>query len=200
VEAAGRVQELARPAVLVVDDERGPRESLRLILQPHFAVYCAEAGEEALSLFRRHWIDVVTLDLKMPGMSGVRVMSRMKELDPDVEVVIVTGYGSLDSALEVLRLRAFDYVSKPFTPSAILDVARRATESRRAHARARAAANAVRPLGEIVRDVGRWQDQVQGRLADVDRRAVDDILRRLQALRRDLELGVTEMRQSKRAR
>jgi len=103
-----------RPRVLVVDDEMGVRESLRAILQPEYEVLTASTGEQALDLIRREPVDVMTLDLKMPGLGGINVLEAAKQVDPDVEVLIITGYGSLDTAVQGLRLRAFDYLAKPF--------------------------------------------------------------------------------------
>jgi signal transduction histidine kinase len=98
----------------VVDDEPGVRESLRVILYGDHEVVTAASGEEALAIIERESIDVVTLDLNMPGLGGVPVLQRAKEVDPEIEVLIITGNGSLDTAVEGLRLRAFDYIAKPF--------------------------------------------------------------------------------------
>jgi signal transduction histidine kinase len=103
-----------RPRVLIVDDEMGVRESLRAILQSECEVLTASTGEQALDLIRRDPVEVMTLDLKMPGLGGIGVLERAKQLDPDLEVLIITGYGSLDTAVQGLRLRAYDYISKPF--------------------------------------------------------------------------------------
>ena len=107
-------QAASRARVLVVDDEPGVRESLRVILQGDYEVVTASSGEEALAIVAREPVDIMTLDLKMPGLSGVRVLQRVKQVDPDIEVLIITGNGSLDSAVEGIRLRAFDYLTKPF--------------------------------------------------------------------------------------
>jgi DNA-binding response OmpR family regulator/two-component sensor histidine kinase len=103
-----------RARVLVVDDERGVRESLRVILHGEFDVVTAASGEEALAVVAREPIDIMTLDLKMPGLGGVPVLQRVRQADPDIEVLIITGNGSLDTAVEGLRLRALDYLTKPF--------------------------------------------------------------------------------------
>lgn len=123
--------------LLIVDDERGPMESLRMIFKPFYNVYTASGGPEALDLLAEQPIDVVTLDLKMPGMSGIEVMERIKSRDPDIEVVIVTGYSSLETAIRGLRFRAFDYISKPFDVSEISDIVKRAVAQRRATQRLR---------------------------------------------------------------
>jgi signal transduction histidine kinase len=126
-----------RATLLIVDDERGPAESLRMIFKPSYNVFTASSGPQALDIVRSTPIDVVTLDLRMPVMSGVEVMERIKAFDPDVEVIIVTGYSSLDSAIRGLRQGVFDYVSKPFDVPQISDLVRRAVARRRANQRAR---------------------------------------------------------------
>ncbi|MBI2998452.1 MAG: hybrid sensor histidine kinase/response regulator [Deltaproteobacteria bacterium] len=118
--------------ILVVDDEPGPRESLKMILKPHYNVYAVEKGEDATEILRQVPIDVVTVDLKMPGLHGTKVLEKVKQHDPDIEAIIITGYGSMDSAIDGLRLGAFDYVSKPFDVAQILALIRRALERRKA--------------------------------------------------------------------
>jgi signal transduction histidine kinase len=103
-----------RARVLIVDDEMGVRESLRAILQPECDVLTATSGDEALQIVANDAVDIMTLDLKMPGLGGIDVLERAKQIDPDLEVLIITGYGSLDTAVQGLRFRAFDYLAKPF--------------------------------------------------------------------------------------
>ena len=173
-----------RPCVLVVDDERGPRESLRLILGYHFRVMTAENGEQALETLRRDPVDVVTLDLKMPGLSGPESLARMRELDPDIEAVIVTGYGSFESAVEVLRLRAFDYITKPFDAEAILEVVRKAVRRRRlARAQAQGAESLRMPLEALVEDANLLEEAASSRLSYPDRAALGRIREHLAWLR-----------------
>lgn len=126
-----------RASLLIVDDERGPAESLRMIFKPSYNVFTASGGPQALEILRSTPIDVVTLDLRMPVMSGVEVMEHIKALDPDVEVIVVTGYSSLDSAIRGLRHGVFDYISKPFDVPQISDLVRRAVARRRANLRSR---------------------------------------------------------------
>jgi FixJ family two-component response regulator len=116
--------------VLIVDDEAGVRESLRFLLDPHFRVQAVPSGEAALGVLLRETVDVVLLDLTMPGMGGVETLSRIREVDESVEVVIITGYGSYQSAVDALRLRAFDYITKPLDAARVLATVRRADESR----------------------------------------------------------------------
>jgi len=121
-----------RANILIIDDEIGPRESLKLILKPHYNVYTAERGTQAVELLDQVPIDLVTVDLKMPGLSGIKILEKMKQRDRDVEAIIITGYGSMDTAIEGLRLGAFDYISKPFDVDQVLDLVRRALERRSA--------------------------------------------------------------------
>ena len=93
------MEQLQRANVLIVDDELGPRESLGMILKPSFNIFTSEDGNEALQIIKKTAIDVVTLDLKMPIMPGEEVLKRIKEYDPTIEVVIITGYGSFRSKL-----------------------------------------------------------------------------------------------------
>lgn len=173
-----------RPTVLIVDDERGPRESLRLILGYHFRVVSAESGEEAVAILGSEPVDVVTLDLKMPGLSGPETLARMRELDPAIEVVIVTGYGSFESAVEVLKLRAFDYITKPFDAEAILEVVRKAAECRRlVRSQALDMESLRAPIAHLVEDATLLEASAATRLSDGDRAALGRIRERLVWLR-----------------
>jgi two-component system nitrogen regulation response regulator NtrX len=116
--------------VLVIDDERGVRESLRFLLDAHFKVEVVASGEAALTLLQDRKFDVVVLDLAMPGMSGLETLVKIREVDREVEVVITTGYGSKQSAAEIARLRAFGLVTKPFDSARILSMVRGAANAR----------------------------------------------------------------------
>lgn len=120
----------SRPNVLIVDDELGPRESLGMILKPSFNIFSSEDGREALQIIKNTNIDVVTLDLKMPVMSGEEVLKLIKDYDPTIEVVIITGYGTLKSAVEAIKYNVFDYILKPFNVSDILSTVKRCLERR----------------------------------------------------------------------
>ncbi len=119
-----------RANVLIVDDELGPRESLGMILKPSFNIFSSEDGKEALQIIKSTNIDVVTLDLKMPVMSGEEVLKLIKDYDPTIEVVIITGFGTLKSAVEAIKYNVFDYILKPFNVSDILATVKRCLERR----------------------------------------------------------------------
>lgn len=127
----------SRASLLIVDDERGPTESLRMVFKSDFEVYTAPGGHEALEILHDKPIDIVTLDLRMPGMPGVEVMEKIKRHDPDIEIIVVTGYASLDSAVRGLRNQVFDYVTKPFDVPQISSLVHKALERRRESLRAR---------------------------------------------------------------
>jgi CheY-like chemotaxis protein/glycine cleavage system H lipoate-binding protein len=102
--------------ILCVDDEEVILDSFRKILAlDGYAVDTVETGQEALGLVQMHDYDFVFTDLKMPAMSGVDVAKSVKHMRPDIDVIIITGYASVDTAVECMRYGAMDYVEKPFT-------------------------------------------------------------------------------------
>lgn len=111
-----------RQSVLIVDDEAGPREALNMILKPFYGVYNAESGHQALDMLRKKHIDLVILDLKMPGLQGTDLLRQIKQEMSHVEVVILTGYGSLKTAMDAIRQGAADYLLKPFNVTEIISV------------------------------------------------------------------------------
>ena len=121
--------------ILVVDDEIGPRESLRAILKPEYTVLIATEGEQALKIVEETPLDVVLLDLRMPGISGISVLERIKAFNPDIEVILITGYASYETVLEALRLHAFDYISKPFNIPELREKVRLAVKRRHEYVR-----------------------------------------------------------------
>lgn len=110
----------AKHTILIVDDESGPRESLKMILKPFYEIEIAEDGPQALEIIQKKQIDLVTLDLKMPGMQGEEVLSRIKKDHPEIEVMIITGHGTLKTAIALIRKGASGYELKPFTIAEIV--------------------------------------------------------------------------------
>lgn len=108
--------------ILVVDDELPIRTTLSALLQRRgYEVTVAANGEEALDLIHQRPFDLLLLDLKMPGLSGMDVAHRARELHPDAAILILTGHGSLESALDGLRLGVFDYMLKTASPQEVLE-------------------------------------------------------------------------------
>jgi DNA-binding response OmpR family regulator len=117
--------------VLVVDDEATMRRSLADILRLEgYHVQMAESGEEAIQRLKNETYDLILLDLKMPGMSGVEVLRFAAGISPETQVILLTAHGSLESAIEALRLGAQDYILKPSSPEMILASVAKALKSR----------------------------------------------------------------------
>jgi DNA-binding NtrC family response regulator len=117
-----------RPVVLVVDDDPGLREAFRLILDDDHEVLEAPDGPRALDVLRSAHVDLVLLDLRLPGMDGIEVLEKIKALDENIEVILVTAVQTVRSAVAAMKLGAFDYVTKPFEEEEILPLVRRAVE------------------------------------------------------------------------
>lgn len=114
--------------ILIIDDELGPRESLRMVLGSDYNCHLAENGEDGLKLLNKHPIDLTILDIKMPGLNGIETLERIKAKNPAVEVILLTGYGTLETARQAIRLESFDYLIKPFDVKEIRTVVKRGLE------------------------------------------------------------------------
>jgi CheY-like chemotaxis protein len=136
----------ARARILAVDDEPVVLDSFRKILVlAGFSVDTVERGPEALTLLRAHPYDFLFTDLKMPEMDGVEVVKAAAHLRPDLDVVVITGYGTIESAVETLQFGAVDYVQKPFTEEELVALAERLLIKRKARLEAQ-----TRPTVRIV--------------------------------------------------
>jgi CheY-like chemotaxis protein len=112
----------ARASILAVDDEPVVLDSLRKILvMEGYSVDTVESGPEALTLVRQHDYDFVFTDLKMPGMDGVEVVKAVHHLRPDTDIAVITGYATIESAIETMQHGAVAYVQKPFTPDELAE-------------------------------------------------------------------------------
>jgi two-component system, NtrC family, response regulator AtoC len=121
-----------RPHILVIDDDASLREALTVVLEEEFAVHTAATGEEGLALLQRLRIPVIILDLHLPGMPGLEVLTHLKALDPQIEVLILTATREAAMMDRAMRAGASDYLTKPF------DIERLLTRVRTAFARYRA--------------------------------------------------------------
>jgi DNA-binding NtrC family response regulator len=119
-------------AVLVVDDEFSVRDSLsRWLRKDGFDATPAESGEAALALAKTKRFDAAVVDIKMPGMDGLDLQSALRGIDPDLAVIVITAYASVDSAVRALKDGAFDYITKPIDPGELSHLLQRAVEKRR---------------------------------------------------------------------
>ena len=116
-------------SVLVIDDEEVPRELLRELLEMSgYKVFTATSGDEGVRSFDQERQSLVITDVRMPGADGMEVLRRVREIDPLVPVVVVTGHGDLETAISALRQGAFDLLQKPINPELLLKVVRQAVE------------------------------------------------------------------------
>lgn len=127
-------------SILVVDDEPVARQSLTDILKLEgYTVTSAPNGQAAVEYIRVHPIDLLIVDLKMPGMDGLEVVQVVNQISPETEVILLTAFGSTETAIQALRLRIHDYLLKPATPAQIIatvkkGLARRMAKSKVANA------------------------------------------------------------------
>ncbi len=116
--------------VLIVDDEFGVRESLRMILKPYHEIYTAADGEAALKILKERKIDLINLDLNMPKLSGIETLREIRKIDGEVPVIIITGYGTQKDEKEALQNGVTDFISKPFNIKNVISVIDRILEER----------------------------------------------------------------------
>jgi two-component system sensor histidine kinase/response regulator len=122
----------SRDLVLIIDDEETIRDSCAQILaKSHYAVETAENGKAGLQKIRDLRPDAVIVDLKMPGMSGFDVLENLRVIDPQIMAIVITGYATVDSAVEAMKKGAYDFLPKPFTPEELRIILARALEHRR---------------------------------------------------------------------
>jgi two-component system response regulator PilR (NtrC family) len=123
---------MADARVLVVDDEKSMRDLLAITLEKqHFEVTVADGGQTAIATLRREPFDVVITDLRMPTADGLQVLRAAKETSPESVVIVITAVGSTETAVEAMKLGAYDYITKPFKLDEINHIIRRALERKR---------------------------------------------------------------------
>lgn len=128
---AAAAAESPKPTILIVEDEAGPREALKIILRPFYNLYSVDNSEVAMQVLREQKIDLVTLDLKLPGRQGTELLQEIKSEQEDVEVIIITGYGSLKTAMDGIRYGAAAYLLKPFNVTELIEVINQTLEKKR---------------------------------------------------------------------
>lgn len=119
-------------SILVVEDQKNMRESLVIAFKrAGYQVSSVDTGEKAVELQKNHFYDLVVVDMKMETMDGLDVLSNIKQIHPTTEVIVMTAFGTIDSAIQAMRKGAYDYVTKPFQLSDILSVIERVLEKKR---------------------------------------------------------------------
>ncbi len=152
--------------VLVVDDELGIREGRKRALVPQgFEVQVAENGPSGLRKLQEGVFDILLLDAMMPGMSGLEMLRHVRELYPDLICIIITGYATVELAVQAMREGAHDFIAKPFTPGLLLEVMNRELD----HQRLKREAQRVKNLEEEIQGLTRVKVEME-KLAEVESR------------------------------
>jgi putative nucleotidyltransferase with HDIG domain len=120
-----------KPTILVVDDEAGPRDALKIILRPFYEILSADNAKAALDVLASRSIDLITLDQKLPDRQGFDLLVDIKRCHADVEVIVITGYGSLKSAMEGIRHGAAGYLLKPFNVTELITLINQTLQKKR---------------------------------------------------------------------
>jgi len=182
---AGQLQPQAK--VLIVDDECGPRESLRLILTPSYDVVVAADGQEALQRFDDEHPDMVISDIRMPRMDGIQLLRNVKERSPELPFILLTGFGTLESAQEAVRMGAYDYISKPYDVDDIRRVVSSALDaSRKKHEREQALLNLRETNADLERSLQELDQKAS--IGDLSAEMIHDLNNPICALQGYVEL------------
>tara|TARA_R110001592_G_scaffold36304_3_gene122351 strand:+ start:666 stop:1805 length:1140 start_codon:yes stop_codon:yes gene_type:complete len=119
------------PKILIVDDENGPRQSLRMVLKEEFDVRLATGVDDALDQLAQEQVDLIVTDIRMPHKTGMDLLREVRGLYPDIEIIILTGYGELDTAMTAIEYGAFAYLEKPFDHDKMMEKVHACMDKRR---------------------------------------------------------------------
>ncbi|MBW2027935.1 MAG: sigma-54-dependent Fis family transcriptional regulator [Deltaproteobacteria bacterium] len=117
-----------KPTILVVDDEPGVRQSFNIVLKDKYKVFLAGTGEEAIDLLSRKSIGLALLDIRLPDLDGIELLGKLKEIDPNCEIIMVTAVKEIKTAVKAIKLGAYEYILKPFSVEEVLNTIKRALE------------------------------------------------------------------------
>jgi len=155
--------------ILIIDDEEAIRDSSRLVLEKAgFSVKTAKDGNDGLKFFRTKFFHIIFLDLKLPGRNGMELLSLFKEENPATPVIIITGYASIDSAIEAMKRGAFHYLSKPFNPDELRIITNKALENREHYFEKLSLRQELEQTGKFEMEVG--QSQAMQEVMDIVKR------------------------------
>jgi len=163
-----------RGTLLVVDDEDGPRQSLRVIFKDEYNMLMAEDGPTAIELAKQHPIDVAVLDIRMAGMSGIEVLERLKYVNPNIEAIMMTAFETTDTIRQALRLRACDYINKPFDLATIRAAVGQAMQRRKLEGEIHSSAEKVQELLNELQDQ-KVEEQIAKTRGDIYASIIHDI-------------------------
>ena len=139
-------------SVLVVDDEVGPRESLRMILHPLYEVHAVATGGEALAQLQNQQFDLVTLDMRMPGLSGMDVLREIRKMKNDVDVVIISGYMTSKKTEEAKTYGAAEVIAKPYNVTEVMACVGKLVEQKKYQRKVKSLLETAESLGVLDND------------------------------------------------
>ena len=120
------------PVILIIDDEEIVRDSCTLVLSKcNYRIYAAPDGNAGLKMVEEHKPDLVFVDLKMPGISGMEVLERLQKIDTTIVAIVITGYATIDTAVEAMKRGAYDFLPKPFSTDELRLITKRGVDKRR---------------------------------------------------------------------
>jgi two-component system, sensor histidine kinase and response regulator len=163
-----------RGTLLIVDDEDGPRQSLRVIFKDEYDLLMADDGPSAIELAQKNEIDVAVLDIRMAGMSGIEVLERLKYVNPNIEAIMMTAFETTDTIRQALRLRACDYINKPFDIATIRGAVGQAMQRRRLEGEIHSSAEKVQELLTELQEQ-RIEEQIAKTRGDIYASIIHDI-------------------------
>ena len=114
--------------ILVVDDELGIRQSFKMVLKDHFHVLLAENGSTAVNILTKNTVDLILLDILLPDINGLELLQKLKAIDPNPEVIMVTAVKEIQTAVRAIKLGAYEYIIKPFLVDDVVNIINRALE------------------------------------------------------------------------
>jgi two-component system, NtrC family, response regulator AtoC len=117
-----------KATILVVDDEKGVRQSFQMVLKGEFEILLAETGNEAIDIFSKNSVDVILLDILLPDVNGIELLVRLKDMDPNTEIIMITAVKELQTAVKAIKQGAYEYIVKPFNVNEVITVIRHALE------------------------------------------------------------------------
>ena len=163
-----------RGTLLIVDDEDGPRQSLRVIFKDEYDLLMAADGPTAIQLAQAHEVDVAVLDIRMAGMSGIDVLEQLKLVCPNIEAIMITAFETTDTIRQALRLRACDYINKPFDIATIRTAVSQAMQRRAADNEIHNSAEKVQQLLAELQEQ-RVEEQIAKTRGDIYASIIHDI-------------------------
>ncbi len=180
--------------ILVIDDERGPRESLRMVLKYDYEVFLAERVDGGIELLREKKPDLVIMDIRMPEKSGIEGLQEIREIDPNVSIIMLTGYGDLETAQKAIRFGANDYLQKPFDVNEIQKTIKKYVDLAKLIKRKRKAQEEMKKMTQSLgREVGNTNKMTS--LGAASSELVRDLRNPLTIIRGYLDLLVYELKE-----